>query len=135
MKGKRGIVVVVAVLTVLLAACGGGRVGELSAEQYNDAPLTVVVPQGVSSTAVADAAEKALRGRKWEVVSRSDEEVVGHLAHRDYDARVNIVIADGLATLFSDATYDGPRQEGAAPAVPYGWLKNLQSDIGALLQP
>src|SRR5690606_10393907 len=62
----------VAALALLLAACGGGRVGALSAEQYNAAPLTVAIPQGTANAVVIDAAEQALTGRGWRVVSRSD---------------------------------------------------------------
>src|SRR5690606_29922806 len=64
-------VLAVAALSILLAACGGGRVNALSAEQYNAAPLTVAIPQGTANAVVIDAAEQALTGREWRVVTRS----------------------------------------------------------------
>lgn len=119
----------VAALVILLAACGGGRVGALSAEQYNAAPLTVAIPQGTANAVVIDAAEQALTGRGWRVVSMSDDEIVGKLVHRNYDATVAIRIEGSQAVLYSDATIQSADTDGPTPAVPYGWLKNLKSDM------
>lgn len=123
----------VAALAIILAACGGGRVGALSAEQYNAAPLTVAIAQGTANAVVIDAAEQALTGRGWRVVSRSGDEIVGKLVHRNYDAIVTIRIEGSQAALYSDATIQSADTDGPTPAVPYGWLKNLKSDMEANL--
>lgn len=129
MKTNFAKVWVVVFLGVMLGACGGAQKGGLSSEQYNAAPLTVPIPQGLDNTAVIEAAEKALLGRKWRIVSKSGDEVVGNLMHRSWDATVTIRIEGDRAVLYSDAMFDGPHEEGPIPGVPSSWLNNIQRDM------
>lgn len=126
-------VLFVGFLSLFLVACGGGRYGDLTAQQYNQKPFTVAIPAGTDNSVVIDAAEAAFLGREWSITSQSDNEIVGNLVHRYYDATVTIKIEGNHAVLYSDAKYDGPQVDNPVPGVPVGWLKNLKADMDAKL--
>ena len=110
-------------------ACSGTRVGTKSDEMYNAQPLRVVIPEGVEDAAAIKAAESALIGRDWKVINKSYDQISGKLIHRRFDATVNIKIEGRSLVLYSDSTYLDPQTNEQTPAVPYGWLENLQKDI------
>ena len=124
-------------LTILLlslfaltqSACSGTRVGTKSDEMYNAQPLRVVIPDGVEDAAAIKAAESALIARDWKVINKSYDQITGKLIHRRFDATVNIKIEGQSLVLYSDSTYLDPQTNEQTPAVPYGWLENLQRDI------
>lgn len=110
-------------------ACSGTRVGDYSVERYNQNPFTVAIPQEVDNSGAIKAAESALVARRWAVIDKSDEHITGKLRHRRFDATVNIKVEDRYLVLYSDSLYQDPESNQMTPAVPYGWLKNLQEDI------
>lgn len=67
-----------------LALTGCVATGQDVVNKYNQAPLTVRIPLGVSPEEVEEFIVRALERREWHVVSRSPEEVVGTLDHRSY---------------------------------------------------
>ena len=119
----------VAICALFQTACSGTRVGDYSVERYNQNPLTVAVPQEVDNAGAIKAAESALVARRWAVIDKSDEHITGKLRHRRFDATVNIKVEDRYLVLYSDSLYQDPESNQMTPAVPYGWLKNLQEDI------
>lgn len=103
--------------------------GTRSAEEYNARPLKVAMPEAVDNTRAIKAAEAALLGRDWVVVSKSDDQISGKLIHRNFDATVNVKIENRYLVLYSDSTYQNPQTKEITPAVPYGWLENLRDDM------
>ncbi len=122
-------ILLVGLFALSQSACSSTRVGVKEAENYNAQPLMVYIPEGVSDAAAIKAAESGLTGRRWAVVDKSEEQITGKLSHQRFDAIVNIKIEDGNLVLYSDSTYLDPQSNKAEPAVPYGWLENLQKDI------
>ncbi|MGD2140969.1 MAG: hypothetical protein PVH25_11265 [Burkholderiales bacterium] len=123
----------VGMLVVFLSACSGTRVGTKAAEQYNSQPLRVAIPSGVDTAQALEAAENALIARGWAVVDKSYDSVTGKLVHRKFDATANIKIEGENLVLYSDSTYKKTETSDPEPAVPYGWLENLQKDIQKFL--
>ena len=119
----------VGVLALTQTACSGTRVGDYSVESYNQNPLTVAIPSEVGDASAIAAAESALVLRRWAVIDKSDEQITGKLRHRRFDATVNIRIEERHLVLYSDSLYQDRETNQMTPAVPYGWLKNLQEDI------
>jgi hypothetical protein len=118
-------------------APGAGQtlVGAEEVQRYNANPLTVLVPPGLGQADVEAVIVSTLEGRKWTVVERSPQEIVGTLVHRDFDAKVIVKIGgpgDPLK-LLSEARYKAPQTGQFEPAVPKGWLKNLQKDLQTFL--
>ncbi len=133
--GKVRLSIVMVILTLIMAACGGTQVGSRSAEDYNQSPLTVTVPSGVDNSVVLSAAEAALEGRGWTIGTKTENEVNGALVHRDFDAKVKLKIDGGQLFIYSDSIYNGSRSDFVpTKGVPYGWLENLQTDISANLK-
>ena len=119
----------VSTFVLLQSGCSNTRVDARSAEKYNQQPLMVVIPEGVDNKAAIYAAESALIGRGWAVESKSDTEISGKLNHRRFDATGNIKIEGENLVIYSDSVYLDPQTNELSPAVPYGWLGNLQKDI------
>ena len=118
-------------LVVALSGCAG-KTGSGALAKYNDNPLMVVIPPGLSPDVVEQVLAKVLVDRKWNVQSHSKDAVVATLKHRKYDATVTLQSDGSVITLLVDATLtrtSGPNAGQAVPAVPIGWLENLQQDI------
>jgi len=122
-------VLILGFLALSLSACSGTRVGTKATEAYSAQPLRVVIPDGVDNAGAIKAAESALIARGWAVIDQSDEHITGKLQHRRFDATVNIKVESKSLVLYSDSTYLDPQTNELTPAVPYGWLQNLQTDI------
>ena len=99
------------------------KTGQDVVTKYNQAPLTVRIPLGVSPEEVEEAIVRSLVGREWKVVSRSTEEVVGTLNHRSYQARVILKVDRNVIKFINESRYK------SEPAVPEGWLAHLQADL------
>ena len=56
MFNKAKLTVVTFIAAFLMVACGGGQVGDYTAEKYNQNPLTVSIPSGLDNAAVIKAA-------------------------------------------------------------------------------
>jgi hypothetical protein len=136
-RGCLRIMAVFASLGVLLSdsgrAAGQTIVGAEEVENYNRNPLTVSVSPSLSPEEVEAVAAAALAGRKWTVVERSPQRVVGALVHRDFDAKVVLEVEGTLIRILSESSYKSPSTGQFEPAIPKGWLKNLQKDLKALL--
>ncbi|MBK1858883.1 hypothetical protein [Cerasicoccus arenae] len=121
-------------LFCLLIASGCNTLrGKSSVEDYNADPLTVQAPNGVTDTAVQDVMYRALTGRQWKIIESSPNKVVGTLDHRGFKAKVTLVHEGNQIKIFSDSTYYSTKRKGYYPAVPYGWLENLQKDMNNML--
>jgi len=114
----------------LLIATGCNTLrGKSAAENYNADPLSVEIPAGLTPAQVQDAMARALTGRGWTVVSTSPQEVIGELDHRGFRAKATLQVSGNQIRILSDSTYLSPKSEDYKPAVPYGWLENLQKDM------
>lgn len=136
MPGTKHGVLMVVVLTscislfglLVLAGCGGTRVGVSSVERYNQEPYMVNIPVTLTPKEVQEVMVTTLQGRQWAVVEQSPQAVVGKLDHRSFQAKVTLKAESGMVKILSDSYYkseDGQRE----PGVPLGWLKNLQADL------
>ncbi|QYY36234.1 hypothetical protein [Ruficoccus sp. ZRK36] len=98
--------------------------------EYNADPLTVSVAPDVSPQVLQEAMVDTFQERQWTVVSSSPNEVVGTLDHRGFEAKVTMKREGNVVKLYSDSTQLEDFKTGKpVPAVPLGWLENLQKDL------
>jgi len=110
------------VWTVELTGCFA-TTGQDAVMKYNQTPLTVSIPSQLTSKQIEEAMVRTLVGREWHVESQSPQEVVGTLNHSSYQARATLKVENGVIKILNESTYKGK------PAVPEGWLENLQLDL------
>ena len=119
-------------LIFLLALSIGGcapKVGSYAVADYNDHPLSVTIPTYASAEIVEKSMMRALVGRKWTIQSHTKEKVVGKLVHREWDATVRLLSDGSVIRIMSNATQKNISTGAVTPAVPLGWLKNIQKDL------
>ena len=97
--------------------------GKEAVMKYNETPLTVSIPSQLTPQQIEEAMIRTLIGREWQVERHSPEEVVGTLNHSSYQAKVILKVDNGIIKILNESTYKGK------PAVPEGWLENLQLDL------
>ncbi len=119
-------------LALSISSCAS-RVGSDSVAAYNDHPLNVTIPTNASAEFVEESMVRVLERRKWTVQSQSKEKVVGKLVHRDWDATVSLLSDGSVIRIMSNATQKNISTGAVSPAVPLGWLKNIQKDLRAEL--
>jgi hypothetical protein len=110
----------------------GGCVSTIGADavaSYNRAPLTVAVSKDLSPQQVENIMATTLVMRKWTVVQKSPQEVVGTLDHRGYQAKVFLKVEGDLIKILTESYYAAPADEKAKPKLPMSWLKNIQKDL------
>jgi hypothetical protein len=114
-------------------AVGQTIMGAEEVEKYNRDPLTVPVPSGLTPQAVEEVIAFTLQNRKWTVVERSPQQVVGKLLHRGFDAKVVLKVEGDLIKILNESSYKSPQTGLFEPAIPKGWLRNLQKDLKVFL--
>ncbi len=107
---------------VLLPACQ-------TAKSYDQDPLTVAIPAGVTPEAVGEATSEALVARKWTVVEASPQRTVGTLKHKGYEAKVELATDGDRIKILCDARDMNPQTGKGKPVLPMGWLRNLQKEL------
>ena len=117
------------ILTLIGCESSGRRLSENAVTQYDSNPLSVEVPASVTQEQAIDMAESVLIGREWKVSSKSADQVVGKLLHRGFDATATIKSDGNKLVIYSQAMYTDKNSGETKPGVPFGWLKNLQSDL------
>jgi hypothetical protein len=126
-----------ALLGVLLwapgPAVGQTIVGGEEARKYNESPLTVPVPPGLSAEDVEQVIVSTLERRNWTVTEHSPQQVVATLVHRGFDAKVILKVDGNLVKILNDSRYKSPTTGQLEPAIPKGWLKNLEKDLKTFL--
>ena len=124
------------IMTLLLLAnlvgCSG-RVGPGAVEKYNENPLTVAIPDGLSDEQVESVMKRTLAARGWQVTQASPQQTDGVLTHRSFNAKVSLVANDGVIRILSDSQYISRDTGQKRPGVPMGWLDNLQKDLNKRL--
>jgi len=108
--------------TVEFTGCSAAT-GQDVVAKYNQTPLTVNIPSNLSPEQIEEAMVHTLIGREWQVEQRSPQEVVGTLNHRSYQAKAILKVDNGVIKILSESSYK------SKPAVPEGWLENLQKDL------
>ncbi len=119
-------------LALSISGCAS-RVGSDAVAAYNDHPLSVTIPTYASAEFVEKSMVRVLQGRKWAVQSHTKEKVVGKLVHNNWDATVSLLSDGSVIRIMSNATRTNISTGEVSPAVPLGWLKNIQYDLGAAL--
>jgi hypothetical protein len=100
-----------------------------TAKSYEQNPLTVAIPPGVTSQAVSEAMIQAFEARRWTVVEASPQRTVGTMIRRGYEAKA-VLESDGhRIKILSDARIIDARTGKWKPTVPMGWLENLQNEL------
>jgi hypothetical protein len=107
---------------VLLPACQ-------TAKSYDQHPLTVAIPAGVTPEAVREAMIQTFEARKWTVVEASPQRTVGILKHRGYDANAVLEVEGDRIKILSDTKYINANTGKRTQVVPMGWLENLQKEL------
>lgn len=122
-----------AVLAALLwtpgPASGQAQRGADAVQKYNAAPLVVAIPSGLKPQDLEEVMVLAFIGRKWTVVERSPQAVVGTLDHRGFKAKATLKVDGNVIRILNDSQYQSSESAKPEPGVPLGWLKNLQSDL------
>ncbi len=119
-------------LALSISGCAS-RVGSDAVAAYNDNPLSVTIPSDASAEFVEKSMVRALVGRQWTIQSHTKEKVVGELAHRSWYAKVSLLSDGSVIRIMSHARQTNISTGKVTPAVPLGWLKNIQKDLGAAL--
>ena len=119
-------------LALSVSGCAS-RVGSDVVAAYNDHPLSVTIPTHASAEFVEKSMVRVLERRNWTVQSHTKEKVVGKLVHRDWDATVSLLSDGSVIRIMSNATQKNISTGAVSPAVPLGWLKNIQKDLSAAL--
>ena len=119
-------------LALSISGCAS-RVGSDAVAAYNDNPLSVTIPSDASAEFVENSMVRALEGRNWAVQSHTKEKVVGELAHRNWYAKVSLLSDGSVIRIMSNARQTNISTGKVTPAVPLGWLKNIQKDLGVQL--
>jgi hypothetical protein len=126
-------VAALAVVGAVLGAPGPAAaqtiVGADAVEKYNASPLIVPVPPSLSDADVEAVMVSTLEGRQWTVAERSPQQVVGTLVHRGFDAKVILKVEGKLVKILNDSRYKSPQTGQLEPAIPKGWLKNIEKDL------
>ena len=120
-------------LALSISGCASKTIGSDAVAAYNDHPLSVTIPSDASAEYVEKSMVRVLVGRNWAVQSHTKEKVVGKIAHRGWDATVSLLSDGSVIRIMSNATQKNISTGEVAPAVPLGWLKNIQKDLGAAL--
>lgn len=126
-------IVLVPFLALFIYGCST-NVGSRAVAKYNENPLTVVVPAGLSANIVETAMATTLMGRRWAIQSRSHGTVVANLKHRGYDATVTLQSDGSIIKILNESTFLRSGADAPVPAVPGAWLVNIQRDLGGKLQ-
>jgi hypothetical protein len=116
------------VLVTNLVGCGT-RVGSYETEKYNQNPLTVVIPSGLSEERVESVMKHTLSVRGWRVDRSSPQRTDGILNHRSFKGKVSLVVDDGTIRILNRSRYISKANGGTEPGVPRGWLENLRKDL------
>ena len=119
-------------LALSISGCAS-RVGSDAVAAYNDHPLSVTIPPYASAEFVEKSMVRALLGRNWAIQSHTKEKVVGKLVHRNWDATVSLLSDGSVIRIMSNATQTNISTGAVSPAVPLGWLENIQKDLGVQL--
>ena len=109
------------------------KIGSYAVASYNDDPLSVTIPSNASAEFVEMSMVRVLKGRDWVVQSQTKEKVVGKLVHRGWNATVTLLSDGSVVRIMSDATQTNISTGEVNPAVPLGWLRNIQKDLDAAL--
>ena len=119
-------------LALSISGCAP-KVGSYAVAAYNENPLSVTIPPYASAESVEKSMMRALVGRRWVIQSHTKEKVVGLLVHREWDATVRLLSDGSVIRIMSNATQKNISTGKVSPAVPLGWLKNIQKDLRAEL--
>ncbi len=119
-------------LALSISGCAA-KIGSDAVAAYNDNPLSVTIPSNASAEFVKESMVRVLVGRNWAIQSQTEEKVVGKLVHRNWDATVSLLSDGSVIRIMSNATQKNISTGAVSPAVPLGWLKNIQQDLGAAL--
>ena len=119
-------------LALSISGCAS-KIGSYAVASYNDDPLSVKIPSNVSAEFVEMSMVRVLKGRDWVVQSQTKEKVVGKLVHRGWNATVTLLSDGSVVRIMSDATQTNISTGEVNPAVPLGWLRNIQKDLDAAL--
>jgi hypothetical protein len=128
----KGSSLLIFLLVLSINGCAS-TIGSDAVASYNDDPLSVTIPSNASAEFVEMSMVRVLKGRDWVVQSQTKEKVVGKHARRDWNATVTLLSDGSVVRIMSDATQTNIGTGEVNPAVPLGWLKNLQKDLSVQL--
>ena len=116
-----------------LYGCSTTKIGSRVAADYNEQPLTVVIPAGLSPGIIHNAMISTVVRRRWVVQNHSANEVIANLKHRAFDATVTLQSDGSIIKILNSATHKNSQSGEIKPGVPLGWLINIQNDLQAKL--
>jgi hypothetical protein len=128
----KGASLLIFLLALSINGCAS-KIGSYAVASYNDDPLSVKIPANASAEFVEMSMVRVLKGRDWVVQSQTKEKVVGKLVHRGWNATVTLLSDGSDVRIMSYATQTTISTGEVNPAVPLGWLTNLQKDLSVQL--
>ncbi len=111
----------------MFVGCNTGGVSEN--EDYNNTPLGVIIPQGLEAEKIKSAISRTLINREWKITNVSNEQVEAELIHRGYHGKVILKVSGEQVKIFNYSEKINSKGKSLGPAVPMGWLKNLNADL------
>lgn len=111
------------------------RVGAAESSELGQSAGSLAVAAGVSKSEVRDAIVAALTARGWELVSKTDDRVVGHLTHRSNEATLTMIYDESKVDFFC-VGWQINKKTGAheKPEQPKSWIKYIKEDIPKFLK-
>ena len=126
---RRGLLAAVFCLLTVLA-----RADAATDDSLGDLITTVNVPSGLNAETVQGTTVATLTGRTWAILRKTDDRVVGYLRHRSHETKVTLVYSAAEVKLYCVGwKIDKKTFERKKPALPEGWLENIQLDLKAKL--
>jgi len=96
-------------------------------EKYSIKPIPI--PDGLSSQGVQSSIINAAIGRRWNIVSKKDNQIVINLTHRGYDSTLTFKIEKAQIKVSSDSWTTNKKGEKKKRKEPIGWIENIRRDI------
>lgn len=94
---------------------------------------TIDVPTGLSKEGTQAAVIKAALGRRWTIVSKTDDQIVLNLKHRGYDSTLTFDIEESQVKLYSNSWATDKKGNKKKKKEPTGWIENIKKDIGVFM--
>lgn len=96
-------------------------------EKYQVKP--VEIPDGLSRDGAMASIVNAAIGRRWNIVKKTDDQIILNLKHRGYDSTLTLQIKSSRINISSDSWTVDKKGEKKKKKDPAGWIENLRKDI------
>ena len=96
-------------------------------EKYTIKPIPI--PDGLTTEGVQSSIINAAIGRRWNIVSKKENQIVINLTHRGYDSTLTFKVEEAQIKIVSDSWTTNKKGEKKKRKEPTGWIENIRKDI------